>query len=239
MKILAVSDIHGTERGKEVAFKNYDIHQPDLVIVTGDITQFGPPADAKTFLDEIGDRVQTLAIPGNCDPFEVPGAVEASKAVDLHSNKIEINGITFVGFGGSNETPFNTIFEQPEDVIFTELDELMESDKGKRTVLVTHCPPKGYRDEVMGRGNMGCEAITRIVKKYKPKLVISGHIHEAYGVDDIGDETVVVNPGAGKDGRAALIEFDIEKSNNNVEIANLKIQLLNYKNSKKQDTNSK
>jgi Icc-related predicted phosphoesterase len=227
MKILAVSDIHGTSRGKEVAFKNSEIHQPDLVIITGDITQFGPPEDAKMFLDELGDKVKTLAIPGNCDPFEVPGAVEASKAVNLHANKVEINGITFAGFGGSNETPFNTIFELPCEVIFKELDELMGSDTGKSTVLVTHCPPKGYRDEVVGRGNMGCEAVAQIVEKYKPVLVISGHIHEAFGVEDIGDGTVIVNPGAAKDGRAAIIEFDIAKSNDNVEIINIKIQLLN------------
>ncbi len=227
MKILAVSDIHGTSRGKEVAFKNSEIHQPDLVIITGDITQFGPPEDAKTFLDELGAKVKTLAIPGNCDPFEVPGAVEASKAVNLHANKVEINDITFVGFGGSNETPFNTIFEQSEDVIFTELNELMESDNGKSTVLVTHCPPKGYRDEVAGRGNMGCEAVAQIVEKYKPVLVISGHIHEAFGVEDIGDDTVIVNPGAAKEGRAAIIELvTVEDDDGSIQIDDIKIQLL-------------
>jgi Icc-related predicted phosphoesterase len=227
MKILAVSDIHGTSRGKEVALKNSEIYQPDLVVITGDITQFGPPEEAKTFLDVLGTKVQTLAIPGNCDPFEVPEAVEASKAKDLHANKLEIYGITFVGFGGSNQTPFNTIFEQSEDLILTELNKLMESDKGNSTVLITHCPPKGYRDEVIGRGNMGCEAIAQIVKKYKPKLVISGHIHEAYGVEDIGDETVIVNPGAGKDGRAAIIELVInEDADGKKQIDDIKIQLL-------------
>jgi Icc-related predicted phosphoesterase len=227
MKILAVSDIHGTSRGKEVAFKNYEVHKPDLVIITGDITQFGPPDDAKMFLDELGDKIKTLAIPGNCDPFEVPEAVEASKAENLHANKLEINGLTFIGFGGSNLTPFNTIFEQSEDIIFAELNELMEPGKGSRTVLVTHCPPKGYRDEVTDRGSMGCEAVARIVKKYKPRLVISGHIHEAFGVDDIGDETTIVNPGAAKEGRSALIDLDLISSNDNVEINDIKIRLLN------------
>jgi Icc-related predicted phosphoesterase len=227
MKILAISDIHGTFRGKEVALKNSEIYQPDLIVITGDITQFGPPEDAKKILDEIGNRFRTLAIPGNCDPFEVPDAIEASIAENLHANKVEIDGITFVGFGGSNLTPFNTIFEHSEDVIFRELNDLMESNKGKSTILMTHCPPKGYRDEVVGRGNMGCEAIARIVKKYKPRLVISGHIHEAYGIDDIGDDTIVVNPGAGKDGRAAIIELVInEDANGNKQIDDINIKLL-------------
>lgn len=227
MKILAVSDIHGTFRGKEVAFKNSERHRPDLVLITGDITQFGPPEDAKTFLDELGAKVKILAIPGNCDPFEVLGAIDASKAENLHANKVDFNGLTFIGFGGSNQTPFNTIFEQSEDVIFTELNELMESDKGKSTILVTHCPPKGYRDEVVGRGSMGCEAVAQIVEKYKPVLVISGHIHEAFGVEDFGDDTVIVNPGAAKEGRAALIELvTAENDDGSKQIDDIKIQLL-------------
>lgn len=228
MKILAVSDIHGTFRGQEVAFQNCEAHAPDLALITGDITQFGPPEDAKNLLDDLSRKVRTIALPGNCDPFEVLGAIDDSNAENLHATKIKIDGLTFIGFGGSNPTPFNTIFELPEDEIFTSLNELLEFDKGRSTILVTHCPPKGYRDEVLGRGNMGSEAIAQVVEKYKPRLVISGHIHEAYGVEELGTTTTIVNPGAAKEGRAALIQLETHKANEdqNVEISDINIRLL-------------
>ena len=74
---------------------------------------------------------------------------------------------------------------------------------------------------------MGCEAITQIVQKYKPKLVISGHIHEAFGLEDIGDDTVIVNPGAAKEGRAAIIELVVnEDAVGSKQIEDIKIKLL-------------
>ncbi len=228
MKILAISDIHGTLRGQEVALRYCEVHNPDLAVVTGDITQFGPPEDAKHFLDDLSRKVKTFALPGNCDPFEVLGAIDASQAENLHLAKIEMHGLTFIGFGGSNPTPFNTIFELPEDEIFNGINDLIEFDKGSSTVLVTHCPPKGYRDEVLGRGKMGSEAIAQVVEKYKPRLVISGHIHEAYGVEELGATTTIVNPGAAKEGRAALIQLETlnSKEDKDVKISDVKIQLL-------------
>ena len=225
MKILIVSDIHGTSRGREVAFRNIAIHKPDLVLVTGDITQFGPPSDARTFLNELGTKVRTLAMPGNCDPWEVVRAIEASRAGNLHAQRLTIEGLTFVGFGGSNPTPFKTIFELPEEEIFKALDSLMERTKSDRTILVTHCPPRGFRDLVVGRGNMDSDAIAQVVEKYKPRMVISGHIHEAYGVEEIGANTTIINPGAAKEGRAAIIDITPQLSNDGKMIANLEINI--------------
>jgi Icc-related predicted phosphoesterase len=47
-----------------------------------------------------------------------------------------------------------------------------------------------------------------IVKKLKPRLVICGHIHEGIGKCRVG-KTLIVNPGAAVEGRAAMIEYPL------------------------------
>ena len=56
----------------------------------------------------------------------------------------------------------------------------------------------------------------------KPILAISGHIHEAYGVDKIGN-TCVINPGALCDGRFAIVEI---KKDNGKYIATASLETL-------------
>ena len=50
MKILAVADIHGAQYRLNLVLKNIEIYSPDLVVICGDITQFGPGELAKNFL---------------------------------------------------------------------------------------------------------------------------------------------------------------------------------------------
>jgi hypothetical protein len=54
---------------------------------------------------------------------------------------------------------------------------------------------------------VGSYSVREFVKRVKPKLVLCGHIHEAVGVDKIGD-AMVVNPGPVRQGQCALIDFD-------------------------------
>jgi Icc-related predicted phosphoesterase len=201
MRILAIGDVHGSESVKAVVNRQIEEHEPDLVLVCGDITQFGPPQWAKKFLESI--HIETLAIPGNCDPEEVIDVIEKSKAILLHKKKVEIHGNTFIGFGGSNPTPFGTLLEFTEDEIFSDLDGIMSHG----VVLAVHAPPKGHLDGTSSNRDLGSRAIADIVKKYSPRLVISAHIHEARGVEMEGD-TTFVNPGPASRGYAAIIDID-------------------------------
>ena len=65
MKLLAVADIHGSQYRLNLILKNIERLSPDLVVVCGDITQFGPAETAKNFLDQI--PIDTLAITGNIE----------------------------------------------------------------------------------------------------------------------------------------------------------------------------
>ncbi|MEM2943222.1 MAG: metallophosphoesterase [Methanomassiliicoccales archaeon] len=197
LKFLVISDIHGRERVIEWANNLAKERSVNGIIILGDITQFGPPEWAEHFLKSL--KFPTYAIPGNCDPREVIAAIDKS-AILLHNRKVRIGNETFVGFGGSNPTIFNTPFEMEEDQIENALRKICEP----KMVLATHTPPQGINDIVPSGRHIGSTAIKKIVEEFRPKVVLSGHVHEAWGIQKSG-ETVFVNPGAAKDFRAATL----------------------------------
>ena len=94
MKVLAIADLHGSQYRLNILLKNIEKYSPDLVVICGDITQFGPGDLAKNFLDQI--PLTTYAIRGNIDTIDVNNGIENSKAINLTKKKIEI--LTFFAF---------------------------------------------------------------------------------------------------------------------------------------------
>ena len=74
MKLFAVADIHGAQYRLNLALKHIETFTPDLCVICGDITQFGPAEVATSFLNQI--PVETVAVPGNIDPFDVHQAID-------------------------------------------------------------------------------------------------------------------------------------------------------------------
>lgn len=83
--------------------------------------------------------------------------------------------------------------------------------KNKKIIFLTHEPPYGTKLDLTTYGpakgkHIGSKPVMWAIKKYKPALNISGHVHETQGVSRIG-KTVCVNVGYGKRGQAAVIEL--------------------------------
>jgi Icc-related predicted phosphoesterase len=80
-------------------------------------------------------------------------------------------------------------------------------------IFLTHYTPYkcldkvNFKDSPMNGKYVGWEPYNKIILKYKPALVICGHMHENQGKCKIGN-SIVINPGAAGEGRAAVIEFD-------------------------------
>jgi uncharacterized protein len=207
MKIIAFSDIHGKYlKIIEYLKKNH----VDLVILTGDITHFGPTELAEEILNEIASfDVPVLAIPGNCDPINLYGNIDNSKAINIHGRSVTINNVGICGFGGSNPTPFKTPLEFDEVEIYDQARKVMEELKNNKiTLLVTHAPPAGTKTDILPSGDhVGSEALRRVIEEFKPTINICGHIHESRATDKIG-ETTVINPGMISEGYACRIEID-------------------------------
>lgn len=62
-------------------------------------------------------------------------------------------------------------------------------------IIVSHAPPFSVLDETE-KGNRGSKILLEIIKKYRPSLVLCGHIHECKGRKKIG-RTEVFNLGWG------------------------------------------
>ena len=223
MKILTISDVHANENQR--LYDYLENNNVDLVIVSGDITNFGPPEFAEDFLNKISDwGSMTVAIPGNCDTKEVFEKINKSKAICAHNNVIEYGNLIIYGFGGSNPTPFDTPFEFDDDVIYDNLKKLFNSKKaikiekekkesvGKVDILLTHAPPYDSKVDIIESGiHVGSEAVRKIIDEYQPSISLCGHVHESVALDMIGN-TTIVNPGMLENGCGCLIQLD---ENNN------------------------
>lgn len=194
MKIYAVADIHGSQYRMNLIYNNIKKCNPDIVVVSGDITQFGPGDSAKNLLDQI--PVKIYAVTGNIDSDDVIQGINESNAENIELKKINNNNFSFVGINGY----------YPDDFKILEKEKLVDNN----TILVSHIPPKGLQDSVFMGRHGGSEELKEIVEKYHPRLVICGHIHENPGFIK-KDETVVVNCSMGKHGEGALIEITDEK----------------------------
>jgi Icc-related predicted phosphoesterase len=198
MKVLAISDLHGSDWGVKQIHTWIDELQPELLLVCGDTTHFGPISFAKDFFE--GLDLRTLAIPGNCDPLDILPVLD-ELGVNLHEKSAEVGDETFIGFGGSNPTPFDTLFEVSDDKIYESISPLMVKD----SVLVTHAPPHGTLDGTTYSGHFGSKSLTRIIEEFHPKLSVFGHIHEARGF--IPGRPAYLNPGSAREGYGALVEI--------------------------------
>lgn len=198
MKFLVITDLHQKKSAVEWINAEIEKNSAEFVLFLGDVTDFGTGEDAADIISSIKSKV--YVIPGNCDPRDLPLKI-SDVAVDMHGKSIDLDGYKLVGLGGSNITIFNTTFELTEEELYDGLD--LISSEGM--ILMTHAPSHGILDEIPSGLNVGSPAVRRIVEKYHPVLALSGHIHEAIGVEKIGD-TVFCNPGPARDGHCAAIE---------------------------------
>ena len=225
-KILAISDVHGEENENLYTYlNNNDI---DLVLVLGDITNFGPLDFVGTFIEKIAEcDVDVIAIPGNCDPKGICNAIN-DVSFCLHNNIIAYGDAIIFGYGGSNETPFNTPGEIQDNKIYGDVYELLANydyvyneDVPKVKILATHAPPFNTEADKMENGeHVGSQGILKSIHEFEPQINVCGHIHEAKSLSKIGNITDVANPGMLKDNGAVLIDV-IDGSNYDISIISL------------------
>jgi uncharacterized protein len=199
MKIVSFGDVHMATRNLE---RMRDVMRDcDLVIVSGDLTNFGGIADAEKVLADVRRACpNVLALSGNLDRREVIPYLE-QEGIALHGKGLVLEGVGIFGCGGSNITPFHTPTEFTEDEIDGALRAGYEPVRDVRPLLmVCHTPPYNTKcDRILSGKPVGSTAARRFIEEVKPDVCISGHIHESAGVDAIGP-TRVFNAGPFKGG---------------------------------------
>ncbi len=215
LKILVIADVHGEfEKFSKVIDKTKK-HDFDLVVCPGDFTDiFNTPEGysqvdiAELVLQKILSLGKPVfCIPGNHEPYDILDMFDEYK-VNLHGRVRKFKGFEFTGFGGA-ATPFNTKFEPTEEEIKNTLEKKVKEIKGK-FILVTHNPPFGTNlDKTETGEHVGSKVIREFIEKNKPLLAISAHIHEAEGIDKLG-ETTLFYPGVAYEGYYGLVEVGKE-----------------------------
>ncbi len=207
MKIISFGDVHMATRNLERMGEV--MRDCDLVIVSGDLTNFGGPDDARKVLTDVRRSCSSvLAVPGNLDRLEVIPFLEED-GVALHGKGLTIDGIGIFGCGGSNVTPFGTPMELSEDEIYATLRAGYAAVRDVRPLLmICHTPPYDTKcDRIMSGKPVGSTAARRFIEEVKPEVCISGHIHESAGVDVIGP-TKILNAGPFKGGGYIVVRAE-------------------------------
>jgi Icc-related predicted phosphoesterase len=207
MKIISFGDVHMATRNLERMGEV--MRDTELVIVSGDLTNFGGIDDARKVITDVRSAcASVLALPGNLDKREVIPFLEA-EGVALHGKGLVIEGIGIFGCGGSNITPFGTPMELSEDEIYATLRAGYETVREVRPLLmICHTPPYDTKcDRIMSGRPVGSTAARRFIEEVKPEVCISGHIHESAGVDEIGP-TKILNAGPFKGGGYIVVRAE-------------------------------
>ncbi len=94
----------------------------------------------------------------------------------------------------------------------THLFKTLKNTKSPR-IFIFHYPPKGAfdiirdkKDNPMNGKSTGISFFTQAIKKYKPSLVLCGHMHEYQGAKRLAG-SLVINPGDAEKGKYAIIDY--------------------------------
>ncbi len=215
MRILQVGDLHGSVRAAEKAGEKARNTDSQVVIVVGDITNFGTLGEAEKLLRLIKERSGTpvLFVAGNCDPPELLTHAPADdKIINVHSKSFNLGGYDFMGVGGSRETPHRGTWIEMSETEFSQIVSSLSQLASQKWILLTHNPPSGVEAARSSSGlDLGSPSIRAWIERAKPLVVCCGHVHEARSISFVSG-VPVVNAGPARDGNCALIELTENKA---------------------------
>jgi uncharacterized protein len=194
MKIYGLTDIHGEKEA--IRQMRGVVQAADVILLVGDITNFGRLAEIEIVLSQFHPAAgRVLAVSGNCDFKEVDACL-TDRDINLHGTAVTVDGVAFMGLGGSLVTPFGTPNEMSEDEVAAALEKGHDRlDRNLPFILVSHQPPYNTRCDRLSSGiHVGSHAVRKFIETYRPLACFTGHIHESVGIDKIED-TPIINPG--------------------------------------------
>lgn len=211
MKVLCIADLHGVFDGLEGVKDYMKANRINTILLLGDYSadfrnEARNKADVELVLDELGSVNRVYAMPGNCDHPSIVGLFE-ERGISMHEKVVVLGGVSFIGLGGSNTSPFGTPMELSEEDIYLKLDGLFSTASTEKKILVVHFPPGDTNcDMVPGVGHVGSGSLRKIIEEKQPAVCICSHIHECAGKTDSIGITTVLNVGPLGSGSMALID---------------------------------
>ena len=194
MEILAFVDLHGSAK----ALKKIETEskKAGLIVCAGDLTIFENNI-TRLFarLNKLGKPV--LIIPGNHESNEhISYLTNVFENIeDIHEKAFAIGNYLFLGYGGGGFSMVDKHFERISKNFEKKIIKFRKHNQDAKIILITHAPPYNTKiDNIMGNP-CGNKSIKNFIKKVRPDLVVSGHLHENAGKEDKEGKTLLVNPG--------------------------------------------
>jgi Icc-related predicted phosphoesterase len=208
LKLLAFADIHGSIEAAEKIASLASSIDANAILIAGDIAINDLNLAGKILLKIANSNKPVFFVPGNMDSHSLI-FFNSDKVKCVHGSCEELYAFSIVGVGGATSI-FSTPFELTEREIELKLNEAFKAYKRGSIILLSHAPPKNTKlDKVGVNLHVGSTAIRKFIENKKPVLTISGHIHEAKGLDKIG-KSLIINPGPAFQGYYAIIEINSE-----------------------------
>ncbi len=183
-KIVHLSDTHSSP-----IKSNLDKPiEGNLLIHSGDISGNGSIVDVEKAIKDLAlfksDFDEIILIPGNHDwAFERSWGIMTQVCKDAGIVLLNDSGYEFEGIKiwGSPVQPWfhNWAFNRWRGEDIKKHWDLIPNNTD---ILVTHSPAYLKGDRVKHGEHVGCKDLLHKIEEIKPKLHISGHIHEGYGV---------------------------------------------------------
>lgn len=187
-KILAAGDLHGDSAIAKRLAEKAEKANVDLVVLAGDITGI---VETKNILKPFKDKKQNVVfVPGNWDEsITAKFLSEKYKIKDIGKHYVTYKGVGLFGIGSPDwEMNLN------EEKAFKKLKKDFEKIKDlEKKIMVSHLHAAGTKSELSGVP--GSTALKKAIEEFKPDLFISGHIHEAEGVEEKIGKTRVISVG--------------------------------------------
>lgn len=176
VRLVIIADTHGLHDSLELP-------EGDVLIHAGDLTKRGAVPEVRAFDRYLGTLPfeHRIVIAGNHDFCFQQQPEEARRlltnAVYLEDEAVVIRGIKFYG---SPWQPwfFDWAFNLHRGAPIREKWQLIPRNTD---VLITHGPPAGFGDRTVSGDKVGCEELSKVIEKVRPRVHAFGHIHEGYG----------------------------------------------------------
>ena len=179
-------------------------------------------------------QAQTWLLPGN---YDIDLRFTDLYEYNLHCEVKFKRALKFAGYGGApvytSGIPSNLAVKYHEKkldgILYSESYDFFKTHQPD--VLVLHQPVYGFFDRLPGMGNVGSQGLRNYVDEFNPSLVLSGHVHEDYGIAKFKD-TVFINPSnyGGVDSisgwQSGGTYSEIYMNDKNVELVKFKLHIL-------------
>lgn len=194
MRILTVSDIHGSHKALERLEKS--AKKADLIIVTGDFTILS------NHIEPIMKRFNAL----KKKVMIITGNHENSNKVKLLCNQLtnlyfmnnkifQINNLLIYGYNTNGFSFKDERFERDSLKLVSAIKKLKKRGAPLKTILISHAPPFGTKADKIMDEHCGSKSVRDFCIKHDINYCFCGHIHEGAHTVDKLKKTIVVNPG--------------------------------------------